>query len=80
MGMESSRYHGTRSRARDGSKERQAGSMRARGMRVEEKKKAKVAATSGFSSRPGSRKEFMKGKSFPSTVRPPHGALRRRFP
>jgi len=29
----------------------------------------------GFSSRPGSRKEFMKGKSFPSTARPP--ALRR---
>lgn len=46
---------------------------RAKGDEWKRKRGLKWLQLRGFSSRPGSRKEFMKGKSFPSTARSPCG-------
>lgn len=66
--MERNREHdGSRRNGREGCIERKktSGEERKRGL--------KWLQLRGFSSRPGSRKEFMKGKSFPSTARSPCG-------
>lgn len=63
-------YHRKRSRARW--VKRKTG-RRYQGDEWKRKRGLKWLQLRGFSSRPGSRKEFMKGKSFPSTVRSPCG-------
>lgn len=69
---ESSRTN-ERDRERGESKEKREGGAKQRETSGREKEGSSGLQLRGFSSRPGSRKEFMKGKSFPSTVRSPRG-------
>lgn len=65
-------HYGKRSRARWVERKEGRGHQ-AKGDEWKRKRGLKWLQLRGFSSRPGSRKEFMKGKSFPSTARSPCG-------
>lgn len=68
------RHESSRTNERDRERERKKGrGHQAKGDEWKRKRGLKWLQLRGFSSRPGSRKEFMKGKSFPSTVRSPCG-------